>query len=209
MRAEEDRFVGLARRVGGAERLRHVERVLHVAGRVIGGRVERVEAMPLRLDLGTVGDDEAQLAEGSENAFAGAGERMERTGGSVGAREGRVDGRAEGGGDLGVLDLGQQGGEQLFDGLLRLVDQLAHDRAFFLREGGHPLHHLGQGAIGADDARLEGFELGAGGDGGGFLGGGGDELGELLLHGLICALAEKVGKRKHLKTKKPRRAGAS
>jgi len=165
--------------------------------------------MPLRLDLGAVGDDEAQLAEGGQDALAGAGERMKRTGGSVGAREGRIDGRAEGGGDLGVLDLGQQGGEELFDGLLRLVDELAHDRAFFLREGGHPLHHLGQGAVGADDARLEGFELGAGGDGGGFLGGGGDELGELLLHGLICALAEKVGKRKHLKTKKPRRAGAS
>ena len=33
------------------------------------------------------------------------------------------------------------------------------------------------------------------------LGGGGDELGELLLHGLICALAEKVGKRKHPENK--------
>jgi hypothetical protein len=28
--------------------------------------------MPLRLDLGAVGDDEAQLAEGSQDAFAGA-----------------------------------------------------------------------------------------------------------------------------------------
>jgi hypothetical protein len=81
--------------------------------------------------------------------------------------------------------------------LLASLMSLPHDRAFLLREGGHPLHHLGQGAVGADDARLEGFELGAGGDGGGFLGGGGDELGELLLHRLICASAGKVGKRKH------------
>ena len=134
---------------------------------------------------------------------------MERAGRSVGTREGRVDGRAEGGGDFGVLNLDQKCGEEFLDGLLRLVDELAHHRAFFLREGGHPLHHLGQGAIGADDARLEGFELGAGGDGGGFLGGGGDELGELLLHMMICALEGIIGKRKHRKTKKPRRAGAS
>ena len=134
---------------------------------------------------------------------------MERARGSIGAREGRVDGCAKGGGDLGVLDLDQECSEEFFDGLLCLIDELAHDWTLFLREGGHPLHHLGQGAIGADDARLEGFKLGAGGDGGGFLGGGGDKLGELRLHGLICALEGIIGKRKHRKTKKPRRAGAS
>ena len=165
--------------------------------------------MPLRLDLGAVGNDEAQFTEGGEDAFAGAGERMERAGWSIGARKGRVNGRAEGGGDFGVLDLDEERGEEFLDGLFRLVDELAYDRTIFLRKGGHPLHHLGQGAIGADDARLEGFELGAGGDGGGFLGGGGDELGELLLHMMICALEGIIGKRKHRKTKKPRRAGAS
>ncbi len=187
MRAEDERLLAFTRSVGGAEGLRQVERILHVAGGVIGRRVERVEAVPLRFDLGTLGDREAQLTERSQDTLAGARERVERAGGSIGAGERRIPGRAEGGGDFGVLDLEEQGGEQLLDGLLRLVDELAHDRAFFLGQRGHPLHHRGEGAVGADHARLEGLQLGTGRDGEGLLLGGGDELGEMLLHAVdLC-----------------------
>ena len=92
-------------RVGRAESLRHVERILHVTRGVIGGRVECVETMPLRFNLGTLGDREAELTERSENPLARTRQRVEGTRGSIGAGERGIPRCAQGSGNFGVLDL--------------------------------------------------------------------------------------------------------
>ncbi len=44
-----------------------VKGVLLVARRMIGGRVQRVETMPLRLDVRAIGEREAHAAENAES----------------------------------------------------------------------------------------------------------------------------------------------
>ena len=54
-----------------------VKCVLRIARRMIGRRVQRVEAMILVLDLGAVRDDEADLAEDADDVFGHLGERVQ------------------------------------------------------------------------------------------------------------------------------------
>ena len=103
--AQHERLFPLTRGIGGAESLRQVERVLHVTCWVIGGRVECVEAMPLRFDFGTLGDREAQLTETGQDALARTRQRVQGTCGSIGAGERGIPRCTQGGGDFGVLDL--------------------------------------------------------------------------------------------------------
>lgn len=134
------------------------------------------------VDLRPFGHGEAELAERGEDALTRAAERVGRAGGDVGRGQRGVGRGAERGGDLGVLHLGEEGGEQFLDLALGLVEQTADDRTLLLGERAHALHDLGEGAVGAHHAGLEGLHLGTGRDGGGVLPGGVDDAGELLLH---------------------------
>ena len=55
----------------------NIERVLCVAGGMVGGGVERVEAMILVLNLRAVGDCEADFAEDADDVFGDLRERMQ------------------------------------------------------------------------------------------------------------------------------------
>ena len=58
------------------DRRGQVERVLHVARRMLGRHVERVEAVPLVFDLGAVDDGEAHPREDGLHALAHDGQRV-------------------------------------------------------------------------------------------------------------------------------------
>jgi hypothetical protein len=78
-----------------------VERVLFVAGRVVGGGVEGVEAVEFVFDFRAVGEGEAHAAEDADGLVADLGERVERAGGEGAGGQGDVDageGGAVGGG---------------------------------------------------------------------------------------------------------------
>src|SRR5438552_18686311 len=58
-------------------RLRQIKRVLRVARGMVGGRIEGVEAMIFVLDLRSIGNDEANLAEAAHDVVGDLRERMQ------------------------------------------------------------------------------------------------------------------------------------
>ena len=112
MRAEEvfllGNFLGHVAEVGA---LGKIKRVLRIARRVIGGRVERIEAVILGLDLGAFDDGEAGFAEDAAHFLSDECERMPRAGAGVRRRQRRIDGGPELRGDLGVADACEGGVE--------------------------------------------------------------------------------------------------
>ena len=148
---------------------------------MVGGRVQRVEAVPLRLDVRPVGECEPHATEDLDRAILELGDRMQRAHArglpgqrGVDAGEGRpVRVREQRG-----LALVERGG----DGGAHVVEQFSDARLVVLRHVLHPLAHRRERAGLAEelDARLfdGGFIAGLG-DGGERLGA---ELFELLVH---------------------------
>ena len=130
------------RRGGG-----QVEGVLRIAGRMVGGGVQRVEAMVFVLDFGAVGDDEADLAEAADDILGDLRERMELAEGAAAAREREIGGFFGRGGRKFqfAVALGQGGFE--FD--LGGVDGLAGGGLFFFGQGAELFHQRGEFAVGA------------------------------------------------------------
>lgn len=155
----------------GAEELAigHVEGVALVAGGVIGGRVQRVEAMPLGLDFGAIGEREAHAAEGAHGEIADLGERMECANTCAGAaREAEIDAR-DGFGVFGVLQGFFAAGELARDGIADFVE-LGTDFFFQIdRHITHPGAEGGELAFFAQVVDAEGLQRGfirQGGEGG-------------------------------------------
>ena len=100
------------------DRRGQVERVLHVAGRMIFRHVERVEAVPLVFDLGAVDDGEAHPRVDGLHALTHDGQRMPVTERRLapGQRDVHGAGRARVGGAR--LEVG---GPAALDGLLQVV----------------------------------------------------------------------------------------
>ena len=69
----------------GGRRHVEVERVVQVHRRMVGGKVEREEVVPVGLDLGTQGDGEAEFAEDLRDLVDDRGDGMHGARPSVGA----------------------------------------------------------------------------------------------------------------------------
>ena len=128
-----------------------IEGILLVARRMVGGGVQRVEAVPLGLDVGAVGDGEAEPAEDLDGAVDQQGERVERTRLGSRAREGCVDGS-----ERGRVGLGGEGVFLLLkgcrDGGAQVVEKLPHDGSLLLGEGAHSLAEQRDGTGLAEEA---------------------------------------------------------
>jgi hypothetical protein len=103
-----------------------VERVLHRARRVVLGVVERGEVVPVGLDLGPVGDIEADGAPDLLDALPGANHRVDAAAAAAAARQRDIERLlGEAPGELGVGKLGAARLEGLLDALLRRVETRA------------------------------------------------------------------------------------
>ena len=107
---------------------------------VVGGRVERVEAMPLGLDLGPFGEGEAHAAEDADGFVEDEGEGMEPAFGERTGRQGRVD-RGKGG----RVAPGGEGGRLLLEGRGDRVANLVELLSDILFEIGGDVAHPGSG----------------------------------------------------------------
>jgi hypothetical protein len=100
-----------------------IEGVLLVARGMVGGSVQRIKAVPLGLDVGAVGDGEAEPAEDLDGAVDQQGERVERPSLGSRTREGCVDGSERGRvglcgeGAFLLLKRGRDGGAQVVEKL--------------------------------------------------------------------------------------------
>ena len=133
VRSREPRVVSRRRPGRGRSGGGQVERVLRVAGRVVGGGVQRVETMVFVLDLGAVGDDEADLAEAADDVLGHLGQRVELAQGAAAAGQGEIGGfLGQGGLEFQFAAALGQGGFELD---LGGVDGLAGGGLLFLGQG--------------------------------------------------------------------------
>ena len=179
------RFQGADLHAGGvgAQQLAigHVEGVALIAGRVVGGRVEGIKAMPLGLHLRSVGEGEAHAAQGAHGEITDLGEGVEAADSCTGAaRQGEVDAR-HGGGVFGGLEGILAGGEALGDGVTHFVQFGAHILFLLDRHVAHAGAEGGELAFLAEVIDAEGLErrfIGERFEGGEGLGFEGVEFGE-------------------------------
>ena len=139
----------------GARRVRtehdlvvHVERVLHVAARMVRRSVESFKVVPIRFDVATEVHIKTHLCKEVDDFFADVVQRMRRTGSDAGTRERDIDGAAS---EL-LLESGFVCGfDSLVDcfgnGNLQFVHELAVSGAFFGAQGTHLLHEVRDGAL--------------------------------------------------------------
>jgi hypothetical protein len=136
----------------------HVERVLHVARRVILRDRERLERVPVGLDLRALRDDEAELGEDIDGLEPHLREQVEMATADRTCRQRDIDAPCE------VLLLprareAQQAGlHDLLDLLLGLVGRGADLRTLARRQLAELLHHLGDLALLAEELRLRGAD---------------------------------------------------
>ena len=125
-----------------------------VARRMIGGRVERVEAMVFVLDFRAIRDDETNFAEAADDVVGDLGEGMQLP------EDGAAAGKAEIGRLFGEsafeFEFATAFREELIDFRFGLVNELASAGAFLLRKRAELFHQRGEGTICAEvlDARL-------------------------------------------------------
>ena len=146
----------------GAEELavRHVKGVALVAGGVIGGRVQRIKAMPLGLDFGSVRQREAHAAEGAHGEVADLREWVQGACARAWAAGETEINPSDGGGIFGVLQGFFACGESVCDGIADFVELSAH---VFLLLHGHVPHAGTEGGELAFFAKVidaEGLERG-------------------------------------------------
>ena len=151
------RRVGAEQRpVGGVQK----EGVLRVAGGMIGGSVEGVEAVTLALDLRAVGHGETDFAEAADDVLGDLGEWVLLAKRTAASRRGEVGGALRGGG--GELEFLASSVERLGEFGLGQVDRLAGGGAFLLGQAAHLLEQSGELAVGAEVLHAHVVELGQG-----------------------------------------------
>ena len=126
----------------------HVERVLHVAARMVWRSVKSFEIVPVGFNVATEVHVKTPLRQEVDDFFANVVQRVRRTCGDAGTRERDIDGTA---GEL-LLEGCLVGG---FDGLvdsfgngnLQFVDELTVSWTFFGGKRAHLLHEVGNDAL--------------------------------------------------------------
>ena len=156
-----------------------VEGVLHVPGGVIGRDVERLEVVPVELDLRPGGDLVAEAGEDGGDLVGGPGERVPVAAGQEAPpRQRDVEGRAA---ELGLqAEVGQgglPGGEQGLHLVADAVGDLADPRPLLGGQAPHAAQRGGELALLAEEADPERLERRlVGGAGAGLPGCGGQRL---------------------------------
>src|SRR5262249_34973476 len=140
--------------------VREVERVLHVPGGMVARDVERLEVVVVALDLGSLGDREAEPGEDRDDLVAHAGQRVERPLRGPPPRQGEIEPPAAA---LGLALRRRRGRqprvEQPLELALGLVGGGADERALLGRQGAERSQELCQRALPAEHADADGFEL--------------------------------------------------
>lgn len=130
---------GLEAGAGGETVFLEIKCVLLVARGMIGQRVERVEIEDFVLDVGAIGESEAEAAEDFDGAVARLQNGMERAGRLVAAGQRGIEvGGLGRGGEVGLLRV--EGGGDL---VLGRVGGLADDGLLVAGNLGHALEQLG------------------------------------------------------------------
>lgn len=153
---------------------------------MVGGSVQGVEAVGFVLDLGPIGDGEADFTEGSDDILGGLSEGVESAEVGLAAWGGEVGGLFGEGGLEG--EVGSALAEEVFQFRFGGIDGFAGGWAFLFGEGAQLFHEGGELSIGADPGAFGAFEGGDIGCGLEFQGGGlleGVEIGEQRGHGVV------------------------
>ena len=139
---------------------RHVQGVLHGPRGMVLGDVQRLEVVPVVLDLRPLDDAEPQTEEHVDDLILHDRERMERARGRTAPRQGEIDEvvHQEGSGRLTgqpVARLLERGSEDLPG----LVDLLAQRPALVLGEGAQAALHLAEGGPASHHRGLRRLEI--------------------------------------------------
>ena len=140
--------------------LAQVERVLHVARRMIARDVEGLEVVVVALDLRTLGDREAEPGEDRDDLVVDARQRMQRSLRRPAARQREIEAPSPAFGlPLRRRRRGQPRVQEALELALGLVGGGADERALLGRQGTERSQELRQRALAAEHADAEGFEL--------------------------------------------------
>ena len=131
-----------------------VERVLHVARGMILRDRERLERVPVGLDLRALGDDEPELREDLHGLEPDLREQVQVTAADRPRRQRDVDDAARGRPSRDVCELAEPRRRELSIVCLDLVRRRADARAFRRRQLAELLHQLGHLALLAEELRL-------------------------------------------------------
>ena len=143
---------------GGGSCAPQIKRVLRIARGMVGGRVERVEAMIFVLDLRPVGDGETDFAERADDVVGDLRERMQFAERAAASGQGEI-GRLlrQRGFEFQFLAARRQRGFQFdFGG----VDEFAGGGLFLLGERAELFHQGGEFAVRPDPRALGLFQRG-------------------------------------------------
>ncbi len=99
----------------------HVQRVVHVHGRVIRRKVQGGEVVPVGLDLGAHRNSEPDATKDFNDLVHHLGDRMLRAGPATPARHGEIDAGSFGAATIGVEHI-PPGRERLFEAGFQPVD---------------------------------------------------------------------------------------
>ena len=158
------------RRAVVAVRARHVEGVVLLPGRVLGRDVEGVEVVPVALDLGALGDGEAEVGEDGGDLVHHLADRVDGALGDRARRQGDVGPFAgDAGLERGVGEAGAGLGQGLGEVVLERVERGAGGLARLGRHGAEAAHEerdLALLAEGGEAHLLERRLVGGGVDGG-------------------------------------------
>ena len=163
--------------------LGHIERILHIAGRVVLRHVQPGEVVVVVLDLRAFVDLKPHAGEHVHDLVLDEGDGMQAAVGPLlgGQRDvhrfGGVAGRQGG-----ALHLGRQGLVLRLGPVLELVDGLAHRRAFLLGDVAQGLGQPGHRAVLAEELLPEGRQFRLVGDGCARLFNGGAQFLDLFFH---------------------------
>ena len=124
-----------------------VERVEDIARRMIGGRVQRVEVVVDRIEVGTIRHHEAQATEDGHRLVHDPGHGMDSAHAALAPGQGHVDGVGR---DGRALDAVRGLVQRFLQSLLDLVQCLAGIGPLLGRHRSHALHQRRQGALASD-----------------------------------------------------------
>jgi hypothetical protein len=138
--------------------VRHIEGILHVAGRVIPGQVQSLEIVEVGFHFRAGDGCKAQLIEDAADLFHDKGDGVQGAAPGHAAGHGGVEA-----GKGGFVGLGCQSepavfqkiGERCFHG----VGRFAEGGAFFRRQLGQAAHKLGQRTLAAEIGGMQLFHL--------------------------------------------------
>ena len=124
-----------------------VEGVVHGPCRMVRRKVQRLEVVPVVLDLGAIGQFIAEAAEDLGHALDGSADRMQAATRGVAARQGHVDGFIrQTGVQRHVIQRQLAHGQRFADGVARAVDRLARCLALVAGQGTERLELRGDAA---------------------------------------------------------------